>query len=333
MSESAIFSLVGQTSFQLNKTHSFLAGPLYASALQLNDTDCYCYVRFNNGFTPKELIEQHMIGWEFNEDPVRHKKWHGKNATWFDVLTNKITVDRSSVGNALYLVLNLAAKGESNSSGKNYADIDGWSRKQRDQSVNGNLNTLDQYQGNQHLAYNQSNIHYGGNINDINQLNLQYSGSNQFGIDIPNAKQLNMQFTGSNQLGYNQLINAQNSNGMLPMNQMQGYYDSFGTTNNVQMDMNNQQLKMNLMRNDYQMNNQMIITNQIQGLMNNMNHLQANRNSMSPMQGNMDHMNMFQGNMRPINNMQGNVTQTQGIQNNVLRNGNSEFHTQPYKYN
>ena len=68
-----------------------------------------------------------MIGWSVNEDPNRHAKWHGRDATWFDVLTNKISVDRSSVGNALYLVLNLASSG-GNMTGKNFASIDEWSK-------------------------------------------------------------------------------------------------------------------------------------------------------------------------------------------------------------
>jgi hypothetical protein len=70
-----------------------------------------------------------MSGWGVREDMDRHGRWHGKEVTWADVLCNKITVDRSSVGNALYLVTNIAAGG--NSQGvievkgrKNFADLD-----------------------------------------------------------------------------------------------------------------------------------------------------------------------------------------------------------------
>jgi hypothetical protein len=66
-----------------------------------------------------ELIQQHMNGCNntynnqgsVQEDVDRHKRWHGNDSTWFDVLTNKISVDRSSVGNALYLILGLGAQG------------------------------------------------------------------------------------------------------------------------------------------------------------------------------------------------------------------------------
>ncbi|KAJ3353615.1 hypothetical protein HDU91_005873, partial [Kappamyces sp. JEL0680] len=153
MSERAIFSLVGQTSFVFNQTHRFAPGPLYGSALNLDDSvDVYAFVRFNNGriaatdalgFTPAELIAHHMNNWAVMEDPQRHKKWHGKTATWFDVLTNKISVDRSSVGNALYLVLNLASKGAS-PAGKNYANIEEWSqsRPTTESTINHSLQNL-----------------------------------------------------------------------------------------------------------------------------------------------------------------------------------------------
>ncbi|KAJ8323952.1 hypothetical protein QVD99_008302 [Batrachochytrium dendrobatidis] len=128
MTEKSIFSLVGRTPLVLNRTHVFQPGPLYGNILDLNsNTDVYAYVRYNNGFTPADLISAHMSGWSVREDPPRHGRWHGKDATWFDVLTNKITVDRSSVGNALYLVLNMAASnsGSANQSGehKNVADL------------------------------------------------------------------------------------------------------------------------------------------------------------------------------------------------------------------
>jgi hypothetical protein len=137
MTENAIFSLVGQSPFVLGQTHRFAPGPLYGSALNLDSSiDVYAFVRFNNGFTPAELIQQYMTGWTVKEDQDRHSRWHGRNATWFDVLTNKISVDRSSVGNALYLVLNLATKGAA-PVGKNYAKIDEWASTQKHRSQDG----------------------------------------------------------------------------------------------------------------------------------------------------------------------------------------------------
>lgn len=59
-----------------------------------------------------------MNGWSIQEDVERHARWHN-NATWFDVLTSPISVDRSSVGNALYLVLNMACS----SSGSNISNV------------------------------------------------------------------------------------------------------------------------------------------------------------------------------------------------------------------
>jgi hypothetical protein len=125
MTESGIFSLIGRTPLVFNQTHTFSPGPLYNG--NISSCDVYCFVRYNNGFTPSELIQEHMNGWCVQEDVDRHSVWHGDNATWFDVLTNKISVDRSSVGNALYLVLNLGASGQS--SVNNKANIAEWAAK------------------------------------------------------------------------------------------------------------------------------------------------------------------------------------------------------------
>jgi len=100
MSERSIIGLIKNERVILNQTHSFLPGPLSNENAQIEMTDMYVYVRFNAG----------MSGWQIGEDSVRHGRWHGRGGiTWFDVLTNKISVDRSSVGNGLYLVLNLLA--------------------------------------------------------------------------------------------------------------------------------------------------------------------------------------------------------------------------------
>lgn len=108
----------------------FAPGPLNVPPTGSVSVDVYVYVRFNGGFTPADLIASYMVGWIVKEDVERHGKWHGEAVTWFDVLTNKISVDRSSVGNALYVVLNLAAGSASESAKslkKNYADLEKWS--------------------------------------------------------------------------------------------------------------------------------------------------------------------------------------------------------------
>ncbi|KAJ3188920.1 hypothetical protein HDU85_004636 [Gaertneriomyces sp. JEL0708] len=126
MTENSILKLVSRALVQLGKTHQFAPGALDPRQPINPNVDVYCYVRFNAGFTPQELIASNMVSWLVREDPVRHSKWHGQSVTWFDVLTNKITVDRSSVGNALYVVLNLAAGSASaiDLKRKNYADVD-----------------------------------------------------------------------------------------------------------------------------------------------------------------------------------------------------------------
>ena len=62
------------------------------------------------------------------EDTDRHTLWHQNDATWFDVLTNAISVNRSSVGNAVYLILNMSSEKASRT---NYADIEKWAAEQR----------------------------------------------------------------------------------------------------------------------------------------------------------------------------------------------------------
>ena len=128
MTELSIYSLVTRANVALNQTHKFEPGPFNLPKGQ-DQTDIYVYVRFNGGFTPSELIAINMVGWIVKEDTVRHAKWHGESVTWFDVLTNKISVDRSSVGNALYVVLNLAAGSAQeaiNGLRKNFANVESW---------------------------------------------------------------------------------------------------------------------------------------------------------------------------------------------------------------
>ncbi|KAJ3271972.1 hypothetical protein HDU76_010965, partial [Blyttiomyces sp. JEL0837] len=128
MTENAVLSLVARTRLILNSTHRFEAGP-YGQAKITDGVDIYGFVRFNNAFTSSDLIKSHMTGWGVREDMDRHARWHGPEVTWADVLMNKITVDRSSIGNTLYVVTNMVAGG--NSAGvievngkKNFADLD-----------------------------------------------------------------------------------------------------------------------------------------------------------------------------------------------------------------
>lgn len=134
-----------------------------------------------------------MNGWSVKEDNVRHARWHGKNATWFDVLTNKISVDRSSVGNALYLVLNLASSG-GNATGKNYAKIDDW--VQSKPTVQSTINST--FQG-QH--FNQQNLY------QTQQPQQQFDQQNFYQTQQP-QHQFDQQTTYHNQ-GQNQQFNAQ----------------------------------------------------------------------------------------------------------------------------
>ncbi|KAJ3099518.1 hypothetical protein HK100_004873 [Physocladia obscura] len=128
MSESSVLALVSRTRLILDGTHKFEAG-VYSKSASINSAvDIYGYVSFNKNFTPGALLSN-MVGWGLREDMTRHARWHGVEVTWADVLMNKITVDRSSIGNALYLVTNIAAGGNSQgiievNGRKNFADLD-----------------------------------------------------------------------------------------------------------------------------------------------------------------------------------------------------------------
>ncbi|KAJ3391867.1 hypothetical protein HDU84_005218 [Entophlyctis sp. JEL0112] len=128
MSESSVLALVARTRLILDGTHKFEAG-VYSSSASINSSvDIYGYVSFNKNFTPGSLLSN-MVGWGLREDMNRHARWHGVEVTWADVLMNKITVDRSSIGNALYLVTNIAAGGNSQgvievNGRKNFADLE-----------------------------------------------------------------------------------------------------------------------------------------------------------------------------------------------------------------
>lgn len=92
MSERSIISLVSNASVILNQTHSFLPGPLTPNYQLDPSIDMYLYVRYNNGFTPADLIHGFMSGWAIGEDKERHRRWHGDGVSWYDVLTNKVNM-------------------------------------------------------------------------------------------------------------------------------------------------------------------------------------------------------------------------------------------------
>ncbi len=68
MSERSIISLVSNANVILNQTHSFLPGPLTPHYQVDPSIDMYLYVRYNNGFTPADLIQGFMSGWAIGED-------------------------------------------------------------------------------------------------------------------------------------------------------------------------------------------------------------------------------------------------------------------------
>lgn len=110
MSESALFDLVLDRKLELGGKHSFEAGPLENSPSAIKPSgDLNIWVRYKNSFISSELIGSHMSGWCIVEDSTRQQRWHKRQVSWVEVLTNKISVDRSSVGNALYVVINIAA--------------------------------------------------------------------------------------------------------------------------------------------------------------------------------------------------------------------------------
>lgn len=59
MTEQCLYSLVGRTGMILGKTHSFMPGPMYSGSV---NAEVLAYVRYNGGFTPEQLIRDHMTG-------------------------------------------------------------------------------------------------------------------------------------------------------------------------------------------------------------------------------------------------------------------------------
>ena len=163
-----------------------------------------------------------MIGWSVNEDPIRHSKWHGKNATWFDVLTNKISVDRSSVGNALYLVLNLASSG-GNATGKNFAAIDDWakSRPTSDTTINQSFQQQQQPHGQQN-NYSNFQQQLPSQMSNYSNQSIQQQDGGGFDAQALYQMQLNAQEQMQRQMMQHQGLNNMNNSYNMAMMQ-QGY--------------------------------------------------------------------------------------------------------------
>ena len=188
MSDDAIISLVNNSTVKLNVSHSFLPGPLHSDQ-QIQNVDMYVYVRFNNVFTNPNLIMSSMKGWEIGEDKVRHRNWYGDGVSWFDVLTNKISVDRSSTGNALYIVLNMAAGKAGKPVRRNFVDTNHMSSPRQAQLQNNysqnypnqdELNQIQNFSNQQQNYSNQlNNGFYDQNMPVQPQNNFYYQGNQQ----------------------------------------------------------------------------------------------------------------------------------------------------------
>lgn len=127
------------------------------------------------------------------EDIDRHTKWHGSNATWFDVLTNKISVDRSSVGNALYLILGLGAQGivsiynnilGNRNERKNYAEIEQWAQR----IMKGDQQAAQQIQQNNQSSF-QNNYFQGPGSSEQYMNNMMQPQQQIYGNSMENQMQ------------------------------------------------------------------------------------------------------------------------------------------------
>ena len=76
MSDASCSALVAKSSAVFNQTLRFSPGP-FGYAPYDPAVDVFAYVRFNQGFTPAELVMNHMNGWSICQDEARHEFWHG----------------------------------------------------------------------------------------------------------------------------------------------------------------------------------------------------------------------------------------------------------------
>lgn len=381
MSERSIISLVSNAQVVLNQTHSFSAGPLSNNAVESGNTDMYVYVRYGGGFTAAELINSFMagtyihmgnlvvinsrfLGWSIGEDSTRNRRWHGPGITWYDVLTNKITVDRSSVGNALYLVLNLVSGRAANrgSNLKNFVDVEkmvGPKPSDVDYSKSNQQQKSKNFQQQQPLPQNMGNNNQQILMNNTNQgmMNNDFSqpaqrkstgGNSMWNQMIPQQSfMMNQQHINSpqqpnmmNDQQFQQQMNLQQQvqmiNQMNPQQQQQmNPQQQIKMINQLNSQQQQQQMygQMNPQQ-QTQMMNQMNIEqhNQMYGQMNQQQQLQM-MNQMYPQQRQhlmnqlSSQVNMNQMNPQQQQMMMGNNTQQMMGQNN---NNNQNYQQQYY---
>lgn len=302
------------------QTHSFAAGPFQSLPIE-QGVDVYMYVRFNNGYTSESIVAQNMVGWKIMEDKVRHKQWHN-NHSWFDVLTNKISIDRSSVGNALYLIINLQqSKNQVQSvDGKNYVDIEMLMRPQQNQ-IDQSVSQQNQFLTIQNQQQNQS----------ANQqfINYQQENNNQ-----PSSNDRNRNTQGNNAY--------QNQNNTTPVqnnyHQQNQSPNSQRNYNHPDQYTNNHNSAIMIAKQQHQISNELNLNNQSHGMRhNNSNNsmtglnLEIQRNhGQNSYQTNFDHTNdRNQGQDQNQNNLNDQTTQnnrTNYIGHNQNNVGNQQFY-------
>ncbi|KAI8919848.1 hypothetical protein DFJ77DRAFT_424610, partial [Powellomyces hirtus] len=243
MTENVIHKLVSRALLRLGVTDQFKPGPIHGNEPINPGIDVYGWVRFNGGFTPPDLIASNMVAWFVREAPERHGRWHGESVTWFDVLTNKITVDRSSVGNALYIVLNLAAGSNSNidPKRKNYANLDALTgiapsitttARKTTATPGGGYNSSPQIPQHQHQQQQQQQPQFNEQqyMQQMQALQMQYQPQHQQQQPQYNQQQQNQFQQQQQQQQQQQLLwlQQQQHAAMTAMQQQQGYPSSYG---------------------------------------------------------------------------------------------------------
>jgi hypothetical protein len=110
MSQRSLVSLMQQEAIELGVRHSYAAGPLQRELIER--VDCYVWIKMGDQFVPDDIVAQNLIGWRIEEDMPRHQRWYrGTAVGWRDTVTQGINVDRSSIGNAIYVLLGMSTRG------------------------------------------------------------------------------------------------------------------------------------------------------------------------------------------------------------------------------
>ncbi len=106
MSQRSLVSLMQREGIELGVRHSYAAGPLRREMIER--VDCYVWVKQGEQFVDEASVAQGMVGWKIEEDMVRHQGWYGREVGWRETVTQGINVERSSIGNAIYVLLGMA---------------------------------------------------------------------------------------------------------------------------------------------------------------------------------------------------------------------------------